>query len=75
MELVFKEESFAIMGACFEVYKEMGCGSVEPVYQECLALELAMQDIPSSSGGSPRAALVGQRAPRRPCLDRLRTCC
>jgi len=34
------------MGACFEVYKVNGCGFVEPVYQECLALELASQKIP-----------------------------
>jgi GxxExxY protein len=45
-ELRFKEESYRIMGACFEVYKETGCGFVEPVYQECLEIELAMQNIP-----------------------------
>ncbi len=46
MEIVFKDESYAIMGACFEVYKEMGCGFLEAVYQECLALEFGFQDIP-----------------------------
>ena len=46
MEIVYKEESYKIMGACFEVYKEMGCGFVEPVYQECLAVELQLQGIP-----------------------------
>ena len=45
-ELIYKEESYAIMGACFEVYKEMGPGFVEPVYQECLELELAARKIP-----------------------------
>src|SRR5262245_3196132 len=34
------------MGACFEVYKEMGCGFLEAVYQECLEIELARQGIP-----------------------------
>lgn len=48
-DIVFKEESYRIMGACFEVYKEMGCGFLEPVYQECLAMELADQRIPFSS--------------------------
>jgi GxxExxY protein len=45
-EIVFKEKSYQIMGACFEVYKEMGCGFLEPVYQECLERELAIQSIP-----------------------------
>ena len=30
-----KEESYSIMGACFEVYKDKGCGFLEAVYQEC----------------------------------------
>jgi GxxExxY protein len=38
-EILLKEESYRIMGACFEVYKEMGCGFVEPIYQECLEME------------------------------------
>ncbi len=45
-ELIFKDESYAIMGACFEVYKDKGCGFVEPVYQECLSIELRHQQIP-----------------------------
>jgi len=45
-EIVFKEESYRIIGACFEVYKEKGCGFLEAVYQECLAIEFAEQDIP-----------------------------
>jgi GxxExxY protein len=46
MEILFKEESYRIMGACFEVYKEVGCGFLEPVYQECLGIELGLQSIP-----------------------------
>ncbi len=45
-EMIYENESYKIMGACFEVYKEMGCGFLEPVYQECLQLELASQGIP-----------------------------
>ena len=43
--LILEEETRRILGACFEVYKEKGCGFVEPVYQECLELELASQGI------------------------------
>lgn len=45
-EFLYKEESYLIRGACFEVYKEKGNGFLEPVYQECLENELARQDIP-----------------------------
>ena len=46
MVLTYEQESYAILGACFEVYKEKGCGFVEPVYQECLEIELRLRDIP-----------------------------
>lgn len=44
-DLLDREESYKIMGACFEVYKQKGCGFTEPIYQECLALEFQLQDI------------------------------
>ncbi len=45
-ELIYPQESYQITGACFEVYKNKGCGFTEPVYQECLALEFELQGIP-----------------------------
>ena len=48
-KLLYKEESYNIIGACFEVYKEKGCGLLEAVYQECLEIELGLCDIPFSS--------------------------
>jgi GxxExxY protein len=45
-EIIFKEESYAIVGTCFEVYNQMGCGFLEPVYQECLLIELGRSGIP-----------------------------
>ena len=46
-DLIFKEEAYAIMGACFAVYKEKGCGFLEPVYQECMEIELRHRIIPA----------------------------
>ena len=46
MGFLYKDLSYAILGACFEVYKEKGSGFVEPVYQECLELELGLREIP-----------------------------
>ena len=45
-EILFKEESYAIVGACFNVYKDKGCGFLEPVYHECCGIEFAFQKIP-----------------------------
>ena len=44
-KMLFKTEVYAIQGAIFDVYREMGCGFLEAVYQECLALEFAEQGI------------------------------
>jgi GxxExxY protein len=46
MSLVYEQESYRVLGACFEVCKEKGYGFVEPVYHECLAIEFEMQQIP-----------------------------
>jgi GxxExxY protein len=44
-----KEETYQVLGACFEVYHELGCGFLEPVYQESLEIELGRQNVPFES--------------------------
>ncbi|MBN2011238.1 GxxExxY protein [candidate division KSB1 bacterium] len=45
-ELLFKEESFRIIGAAMEVSNVLGSGFLEAVYQEALEYELGDLDIP-----------------------------
>jgi GxxExxY protein len=45
-ELLFRDECYAIQGAVFEVYREIGCGFLEAVYQECVEKELRRRGIP-----------------------------
>ena len=47
-DLLFPDEAYEIIGACFEVYNTMGYGFLESVYQECLELELAKRGIPTA---------------------------
>ena len=46
MNLIFKEEAYGIVGAAMEVYRDKGHGFAEPVYQECIEIELAHLGIP-----------------------------
>ena len=45
-DILYKQESYEIMGACFNVYNEKGNGFLEPVYQDCMEIELGYQEIP-----------------------------
>jgi GxxExxY protein len=60
MELLYKDECYPIIGACFDVYNEMGCGFLEPVYQECLGLEYGMRKIPALPHQQLRLSYKGQ---------------
>ena len=44
-KLIYEDLSYKIRGALFEVYKEKGCGFLEDVYQECLEIELSLQEV------------------------------
>jgi len=39
-------QTHAIIGACMEVHKELGCGFLEPVYQEAFERELTLRGLP-----------------------------
>ena len=44
--LVYKDEAYKIVGAAMEVHKDLGCGFLEPIYQEAFEVELRLQQIP-----------------------------
>ena len=46
---MLKEEGYALIGACFEVYNEHGPGFLEEIYHESLEIELASRNIPFDS--------------------------
>ena len=44
--IVYKDESYKIIGAAFKVYNTLGPGFLEAVYQEALEIEFQRQGIP-----------------------------
>ncbi|MGH7972499.1 MAG: GxxExxY protein, partial [Limisphaerales bacterium] len=59
-KLFLEQETHRILGACFEVYKEKGCGFVEPVYQECLEIELGSQGVDFAAQEAIRLSYKGR---------------
>jgi GxxExxY protein len=43
------QRTYKIIGVAMEVHKELGCGFLEPVYQEALEREFVMQIVPYKS--------------------------
>jgi len=45
-KIIFKEESYKIIGACMEVHKKLGSGFLESVYSEALEKEFIKENVP-----------------------------
>lgn len=45
-KIVYKDESFKIIGACMKVHRSLGAGFLEAVYEEALEKEFLIQNIP-----------------------------
>ncbi len=58
--LIHERETFEILGACFEVYREKGCGFLEGVFQESLQVEFELRNIPARAQVPMQLAYKGR---------------
>jgi len=63
--MLYEELTYNIQGACFEVYKTMGCGFLEAVYQECLEIEFTERGIPFVAQKELELSYKGRRLRQR----------
>jgi GxxExxY protein len=59
--IIYKDESYKIQGAIYEVYKEIGPGFLESVYQECLEKEFILCGIPYTKQVDIKISYKGQQ--------------
>ena len=58
-ELIYKEESFKIIGCCMEVHRELGKGHDELIYKDALEVEFGRQGIGCSREKEYKVAYKG----------------
>ena len=46
MELIYSEETYQLVGLAMQVHRELGCGFLEPVYQEAFEILLKKSGVP-----------------------------
>ena len=68
-DLIYKDEVYAINGAMFEVYKTLGNGFLEPVYQQALAVEFGLRGIPFEREKQLELFYKGVKLEKRYTLD------
>lgn len=59
-EIIYKDESYNIISACFEVHNKLGKGFKEIVYKEALEVEFKKRNIPYEQEKTFKVVYDGQ---------------
>ena len=68
-KILFRKECYAIQGAIYEVYRMLGRGFLEAVYQEALEIELHRREIPFVAQQEMRVLYKGEQLKHRYIAD------
>ncbi|HPF99022.1 MAG TPA: GxxExxY protein [Kiritimatiellia bacterium] len=60
----YAAKTYEIIGACFEVYNNKGCGFLEAVYQHCMEIELELRGIPFAAQPTLCLEYKGRQLPQ-----------
>ncbi len=64
-DIILKEESYKIIGACMEVHRELGFGFKEIIYKDALEIEFKSLEIPYQREKLYKIEYKGKILPRR----------
>ena len=64
-DIILKDESYKIIGACMEVHRELGFGFKEIIYKDALEIEFKSLEIPYQREKLYKIEYKGKILPRR----------
>jgi len=64
-DIILKDESYKIIGACMEVHRELGFGFKEIIYKDALEIEFKSLEIPYQREKLYKIEYKGKVLPRR----------
>ena len=68
-KLIYKEESYKIIGACMTVHRELGVGFLEEVYQEALEVVFSEMNVPYEREKKLNINFRGTSLKKKYCAD------
>jgi GxxExxY protein len=69
MKLLFEDQTYKIIGCCFEVHKTLGKGFKEIVYKDALSVEFMNHNIPFEREKQFKINYKGTILPHHYCTD------
>ena len=68
-KIIYKEESYRIIGSCMTVHTELGPGFLEPVYQEATSIQFINDSIPFEKEKELTISYMGKALEKRYVAD------